>query len=128
MFDKLFSIIRRLKITRRKLKRVHLIYHTLVFYRTTGHLAGNLVDVSTQGLKLMSKEALTVNEVYELKMTLPKAKPESGTREIEFDVRCAWCRKSVYPDFYDSGIEFQNMEIEDTQQIRSLIEQFGYTD
>ena len=110
MFKNLLSIIRDSKIMRRKFKRVHLIYHMLIFNRITDHLVGTLVDVSTQGLKLKCKEFLTVNEVYELKMTLPKIKPESGTREIEFDVRCAWCHKSVYPDFYDSGLEFRNIE------------------
>ncbi len=104
-----------------------MFYYLLVFNRTAGHLVGKAVNVSTQGLKLMGREALTADEVYELKMALPKTKPESGTREIEFDVRCVWCRKNVvYSDFYDSGLEFRNIAMEDTQQIRSLIEQFGY--
>ncbi|MDM8540622.1 PilZ domain-containing protein [Desulfococcaceae bacterium HSG9] len=125
MFGKLLSIIRGLKLKRRRLKRVHLFYHLLVFDRTTGHLVGNVVDVSVQGLKLMGKEALTVDEVYELKMALPKTKPEIGTREIEFDVSCIWCNKG-YSDFYDSGFELRNIEMKDTQLIRSLSEQFGY--
>ncbi len=127
MFRKLLSIIRNLTGNRRKLKRVHLIYHLLVFNRTTEHLVGNIVDASTKGFKLTGREALTVDEVYEFKMTLPKTKSERGTREIEFDVRCAWCHKGVHSGFFDSGIEFRNIQKEDTQQIMRLIEQFGYT-
>ncbi len=128
MFGKLLSIIRGLKGNKRKLKRVHLFYHLLVFNRTTEHLVGNIVDVSTRGLKLTGRGTLTVDKVYEFKMALPKTKSENETREIELDVRCVWCDKGVYSDFYDSGFEFQNIEMEDTQQIMNLIEQFGYID
>ncbi len=127
MLNKLFSIIHGMEIRRRWLNRVRLIYMA-VFNRTHGNFVGSVVDVSISGIRLMSKEALTVHKVYEFKMELPNSKPESGTQEFEFDVRCMWCRKDVHSDLYDSGFEFRNIEMGHAQQIRSLIEQFVYTE
>ncbi|MDM8540621.1 PilZ domain-containing protein [Desulfococcaceae bacterium HSG9] len=126
MFSKLLSLIRGMEIRRRWLNRVRLIY-IAVFNRTDGHLVGSVVDISMSGIRLMSREALTVDEVYEFKMDIPNTKPESGTREFKFDVRCVWCRKDVHSDLYGSGFEFRNIEMGDAQQIRNLIEQFGDT-
>lgn len=111
---------------RRKLKRRHIIYYLLVFDHDTHVLLGHLVDVTTEGMLLISPQALETGRIYTLRMQLPYE--ISGKKEMVFRARSKWCRKDANPDFYDTGFELFDIAGEDAETIEWLIERSGFRD
>ncbi|PCJ35305.1 MAG: pilus assembly protein PilZ [Moraxellaceae bacterium] len=91
------------EINQRKVARRHLIYYLRVFNGKTGELLGNLVDISTCGIMLVSDNAIALEKSYVLKMVLPET--VEGSKEVEFEAFSRWCKNDVNPDFYDTGFE-----------------------
>lgn len=87
----------------RKVARRHLIYYLRVFDRDSKVLLGNLVDISTRGIMLVSDQPLEVGKHYDLRMYLPES--VEGSREVEFSAESRWCQNDANPDFYDTGFE-----------------------
>lgn len=110
---------------KRRVKRVHLIYYLLVFEKDTDRLLGHVVDVSTEGMKLMSKEPIEEGTEFDVRMVLPDELGESS-RQLAFRARCAWCNQNVYSDFYGAGFHIENIDAADVRLIRRLVDEFGY--
>jgi len=107
---------------RRKLQRRQLIYYLRVFDQDTGELLGHLVDITTEGVMLISEAPLRTNQVFHLKMRLPEQM--SGSKEIAFDAVSKWSKKDINPDFYDTGFQFVDIRAEDKEFIEDLIYEF----
>lgn len=108
----------------RKLKRRHLIYYLEVFDEDTDKLLGHLVDLSTRGIKLVSKKAIATDRDYRLRMALPEGYfPENV---IHFQGRALWSGNDVNPDFYDTGFEVANLDKEVRKVIIQLINWLGF--
>ncbi|MCG8672118.1 MAG: PilZ domain-containing protein [Pseudomonadales bacterium] len=87
----------------RKVDRRHLIYYLRVFNRDDNQLLGNLVDISTRGIMLVSDKPLAPNKRFHLRMVLPETL--EGSREVEFEAETRWCQNDANKDFYDTGFE-----------------------
>ena len=111
---------------RRKLRRRHLIYYLRVFDRNTDELVGHLVDVTTEGVMLMSEDPFGLGPVYQLRMVLPEA--IEGSTQVHFDAKCIWCREGIAPGFYDSGFDLLAISREHKQEIERLIVEYGFQD
>lgn len=84
----------------------------------TDELIGNLVNISTGGLMLLSEVPLTPNRLFQFSLALPA--PVNGIPAIEFGVECLW----VQDDTETGGpcwAGFQIIDISDTGT--TLIEQ-----
>ncbi|MCE5251993.1 PilZ domain-containing protein [bacterium] len=111
---------------RRNNKRKCLIYFLKVYDRSNNHFLGNLVDITTGGLMLMSESPIATDIVYQMKMTLPEKK--SGISEISFDARSIRCKKERFPAFYYTGFQFEKVETDDIGIIQNLIEKYGISE
>jgi hypothetical protein len=80
----------------RSLKRRHLIYYLRVFDRSSGKLVGHLVDVTTQGMMLISEAPLPDEAEFELRMDLPPGLFAMDTWEVT--ARRTSIRPSGTPD------------------------------
>lgn len=87
----------------RKVARRHLIYYLRVFNKQDGKMIGNLVDISTRGIMLVSDAPIEINKRFSLKMVLPET--IAGSREVEFEAESRWCQNDANQDFYDTGFE-----------------------
>ncbi len=56
----------------RRLKRRHLVYYLEVFDSKSNEFLGHLVDLTIEGIKLVSKNYIEPNKEYLLKMVLPE--------------------------------------------------------
>jgi len=111
---------------RRKLKRRHIIYYLLVFDQDTQSMLGHLVDITPQGMMVISEQPLEVGRLYNLRLLLPYQ--IAGKRELIFQAHSKWCQKDLNPDFYDTGFQLLNVSDEDIRTIDWLIEQAGFRD
>lgn len=90
---------------KRRLKRVHLIYYLRIFDSNTGVIVGHLVDITTQGIMLISEEPVPMGKDYSFRMHLPAT--IIGREKIEFSAHCLWCKKDINPDFLYPGIRLR---------------------
>ena len=110
---------------RRKVKRRHLIYYLRVFDRISGRQLGHLVDLTPDGMMLMSERPVRVGRTIGCKMVLPGGSDE---QTIEFDATSLWTAEDVNPDFYDTGFKFEKISPADLAQIETLIDDYGFRD
>jgi hypothetical protein len=110
----------------RALKRRHLIYYLRVFDCATGELLGHLVDITVQGLMLMSEKRLETGKDYRLKMQID---PVATTPAyLEFNARSIWCREDMNPSFYDTGFELLDASLDEFNRISQLIDELGFAE
>ncbi len=111
---------------RRKIDRKYLIYYLRVFDRNTNQLIGNLVDITTKGLMIMSEIPINQNTIFNLAMDLPE--PIRDSKKIMFDAKSVRCDQDPNPAFYNTGFEFVSINYEDIETIKALIEEFAIRD
>ena len=108
---------------RRKLKRWHLVYYLRVFGTDSDKPIGHLVDISTQGIMLISEEPIDVGSEFQFRMILPSE--IEGTKEVNLSAESRWSEKDPNPDFYNTGFQLKNLPAKDTKIIESLIRKFN---
>lgn len=108
---------------RRALKRRHLVFYLRVFDRNTNQLIGYLVDITPEGIMVMSENPIETDTTYQLRMVFPIE--ILGRKELNFDATSIWCKKDV---FYDAGFELVDTSREQVGVIKHLIDRFGFRD
>jgi hypothetical protein len=104
----------------RKVARRHLIYYLRVFDTDTGELLGNLVDISTRGVMLVSDRAIETDKSFKLRMVLPET--IEGSREVVFNAISRWCGNDTNRDFYDTGFELVDPDSEFLEAVDKLVD------
>jgi hypothetical protein len=97
-----------------------------VFDRTTDELLGHLVDITEEGLMIVSENCVDPGKVIKLKMSLPREIEDK--EEIEFKAQSMWCRKDVNPSLFGVGFKFEYVDVLSRQIIFELIHEFGFSD
>lgn len=115
-----------LDIEARSYKRRHLIYYLEVYDDETGDLLGHLVDLTTEGMMLITKKEVLPDKNFRLGMMLPEEYFKEGILKIE--ARSMWSRKDVNPDFYAVGFKTYDLDEETSKLITALIDQVGFND
>ncbi|MBA53149.1 MAG: pilus assembly protein PilZ [Pseudomonadales bacterium] len=105
---------------KRSVPRRHLIYYLRVFDVETNSLLGNLVDISTKGIMVVSDRHVEPGKLYKLKMVLPDT--VDGRKEVEFDAESRWCQHDANDLFYDTGFELMDPQPEFLDAVDRLVE------
>jgi hypothetical protein len=111
---------------KRKLKRWHLIYYLRVIERHTNCAIGHLIDISEEGMMLVSEEPIPIDRVFQFQMMLPEQ--IAGTKVWEFDAKSLWCEPDLNPDLHKTGFHLINVLPEDIGTIECLIDDYGFRD
>ena len=110
----------------RIMKRRHLVYYLEVHDAESDELIGNLVDITTRGCKIVSKEPIPKGKTFTLRLTLPD--DFYTKKELVFEAKSVWSANDINPDFYDTGFEVPRLGLEERKVIRRLIERVGFND
>lgn len=113
-------------LEKRKFQRRHLIYYLRLFDRDTVNLIGHLVDITSEGVMVISENPIEVGKMFHMRMILPKE--IFGREQITFSAISKWTAKDVNPSFYDTGFQFEEISDENIQTITQLIDDFGFND
>lgn len=116
----------KIPVERRKLKRRHLIYYLRVFDVETNNLLGHLVDMTPDGIMLISETAIPLGVVYHLKMSLPTE--YAGQTYLEFDAKSLWSARDINPDFINTGFSLINIDSQVASIISNVINDYGFKD
>jgi len=110
----------------RKMKRWHVIYYLRIFDQDTDSLLGHLVDITTEGIKMVSEESIPFKKDFRLKMEVPLKGTE--TEEVLFDARSMWSQKDTNPDFYATGFRLEKPNMETIKVIQALISDLSFNE
>ncbi len=109
---------------KRKHKRMNSLFYLRVFNRDTDRLAGRMVNITPEGIMLVSEKPIEPNENFSFRMVLPEG--YEGKRTITFDANSRWCIKDINPDLYDTGFKLSGVSSEDVKVIERLIEDYTF--
>lgn len=110
-------------VEQRSLSRHHLIYYLRVFDGFSSRVVGHIVDISPQGIMLITDEPIPVQEDYRLRMRFPGS--GSAQEELVVDATCRWCREDDNPEFYVAGFHIDDLPADAANFIQGLIAEFG---
>jgi hypothetical protein len=111
---------------RRKNKRRYLLYYTRIYDTAARKQAGNLVDITTQGVMMLSPEPFEVGKQYRLRMEL--SDDVSDRPHMEIDVLTRWSHPDIDPRLYSSGFEIFNLGAEEEKIIQRIVSIYGFRD
>lgn len=111
---------------RRKLRRRHVIYYSRVYERSTGELIGHVIDITPEGIKLISEQPISINTHFHFRIDLPDE--IMGREYMFFEAVSIWCTEDVNPDFYNTGFRVGNMEAQDIVFLNRMIDETGLRD
>ena len=108
----------------RKLERKKLIFYLKVFGEKTNRLIGDLVDITTEGIKLIGSRPVKTEITYKLRMDLPRE--IDGEKKIIFNAQSRWCEKDDRTDFYNTGFKLTAISPDDINRIENLILEYSH--
>ena len=108
----------------RQADRWYLVYYLRVFDGMSRKILGHVVDLSEQGIMLISENPVEANMDYRLRMRLPSQMRDRD--EIIFSATSKWCKSDVNPDFYLVGFQIYDLAPAIKEIIVRLIEDFSY--
>lgn len=111
----------------REHQRVYLTFYLRIF--EGDKFVGYLIDISKDGLMVMSEFPIEVKSVLNLKMKLPPTFEWKGRkvedRVIQFKAECEWSKHDeVDKEFYLSGMAFKDLAEEDNEIIHKMIKEY----
>jgi len=109
---------------KRKHDRRDSIFYLKVFDQQTDELVGHIVDISEQGIMLVTKQPMEAGQRRAFRMHLPDP-VESDNLTVDFEAESRWCQPEANPDLYDVGFEVIDPSPRFEQALRDLVQ--GYT-
>lgn len=89
-------------------------------------MLGHVVDITPQGLMLISETPLPSDTTFRLEIELPE--DFAHKRAITFDAKSRWCQADIDPHFYNTGFELFDIVPEDVAIIQNIVATFGFRD
>ncbi len=109
---------------RRESKRRYLKDYLQIVNRKNDEIIGYLVNITKDGLMIISENPLATNRMYQLRVITPQGFKE--TKYIDLDIRCIWCEKDkIKPHLYAAGFSICNLNETNVELIQHLINQYG---
>ncbi len=81
---------------------------------------GLLVNLTTRGAKIVSREPIEVPRQVHCRMALPYE--ILGSDQVRFDSETKWCKWSERTGMYETGCEFARVDDEEIKVITALVE------
>ncbi len=85
----------------------------------TGTLIGRVVNISAEGLMLLSQEPIVTGSVYQLEMELSGS--DGSIQQISFGAEAVWTTEASQPESFWTGFRIIDISGEDVLSIDDLI-------
>lgn len=109
----------------RKIKRRKLMAFTPVHDRDKNTLLGYIGDLTMKGALVIGEKPMEKDTLTTLAFDFPET-PEFPGRRVFFPVRVAWSKREPEAEYYDSGVEFQELSDENKEILESILERYQY--
>jgi hypothetical protein len=105
---------------RRNISRLKLFYYLRVYDRATKAPIGSVVDISSQGMKVIGDKYFLPESVCSFTIFLPEGSILGDS--IEINGRCRWCKEDKGNASYESGFEFVTKADSGVFVVKALID------
>lgn len=85
----------------------------------TGTQLGSIVNISTEGLMLLSQEPIVTGSVYQLEVELMG--PDGDSKLLAFGAEAVWTTEASQPESYWTGFRIIDISSNDVSMIDALI-------
>lgn len=106
-------------------KRKRPIYYLKLINRETQNLAGGVIDISADGIRLSGTEPYEYDSLTQFSLSLPDA--IEGERHITVRARNVWSQRDARGDFYDyytSGFRLEDISNDDMNSIEGSLKSY----
>jgi hypothetical protein len=104
----------------RESERTRLVFHLRVFEGRNRRFLGQLADITTKGLMLITENPIPTDRRFSLTMDLPK----HDTGRLSISALSKWCRRDKAGEFYRSGFALEEIPAADLALVRRLVRDF----
>ena len=111
-------------IIERSQYRWNLVQFLRVVKAENNETLGHLVDVTTEGMMLISEQSIPLHQVFNLRMDIPNEHDIPQT--IALTAESLWTKKDVNPSFHDTGFRLINPSKRTIAAITNLIEELKF--
>ena len=112
------------KIDKRICKRHELIYYLELLAYDTERCLGHILDISSEGMMVMSERPFAMHEVYFFKISYRI--PHKGRHTFPIKARSRWCSRDIHANFFDTGFEMVELNQHALQSIEFIIKTMCY--
>ena len=111
-------------IIERSQERWNLVHFLRVVKAENGETLGHLVDVTTEGMMIISEQSIPLHQIFNLRMEIPTEHDVPQT--IALTAESLWTKKDVNPNFNDTGFRLINPSKRTIAAIARLIEDLKF--
>ena len=111
-------------VIQRSQKRWNLVHYLRVYKSENNELLGHLVDITTEGMMLISEQSIPMHTSFNLRMEIPA--DEGIPQMIALTAESLWTKKDVNPNFHDTGFRLLNPSKRALNAITRLIEELDF--
>ena len=112
----------------RKEDRRHLIYYLKIEDRDSSELVGRVVDITRDGVLVISKERLPENKELHVKIELGSELFQKMNGHLHVTIIPRWSKQDINPNYYVNGCSFENHSEDDRTLVSKLIDFIGFRD
>lgn len=112
-------------IEKRQRRRWELVFYLRIFNQSNGELLGHVIDISEDGLMLLSDVPIELNKDFDLILEMP-ASGDAGQHKIHLKARSLWQSKDANPDLVDTGFKLIDPDQESVEAIHDLIDELQF--
>ncbi len=85
---------------------------------------GYLVDITVEGIMLMSEFSVEAGKAYDFRILLQT--DMSRKEYMDFKAESIWCKQSVNSDLFDTGYRLIDVSPQDFKGIEEVIDALGF--
>jgi len=112
------------ELKRRRQKRWQLVQYLRVRDPETRKLIGHLVDISTEGVMLISDYEIKPDSAYTFSMEIPH--PEKQITHVYFGAKSLWTKPDINPHFHNAGFCLVDPDPDTVSAITTLIHELKH--
>ena len=107
-------------IEKRIFKRRQLIYYLELLDDSDGHCVGHIVDISLEGMLVMSEKPFAMHQPYRFKIAYKK--PSTPRQVLQINARSKWSQRGIHTNYFDTGFELVGLEPAAVETLEYIIE------
>lgn len=94
-------------------------HNVKVIDEETGRVMGRVVDITADGMMLVSDRELVPGRQFHVRITLPVMAQDRT--DVTVDARAVWCNQDTNPSFWKVGFKFLNLAGEEGYLLEDIM-------
>lgn len=104
--------------------RIQLSYFLRVYERGTQKKLGQILDITPNGLNLLSAEPIESGTIKSILIDLPQE--IMGKQRLSLTVESRWCKTDINPSYYSIGFKYRELSPESLALVTALMDVYEF--